>query len=104
VLSALPPSAIRRAIAGEDAHTLARAPGVGARAAARIIAELKTRIRIQADVLEDGREDGLNAAIMALVSMGYTPVEARRATESAPVAASVEDVIRHALAFLSNRK
>jgi Holliday junction DNA helicase RuvA len=104
MLAALPPNAIRRAIAAEDAHTLARAPGVGARAAARIIAELKTRMGPDTAGLGDGAEDGLSAAIMALVSMGYSPVEARRATENSPTNATIEDVIRHALVSLADRK
>lgn len=103
VLSALAPATICRAIASEDAQTLARAPGVGTRAAGRIVAELKTKI--SADMVDVGgpRADGHSAAVAALVGMGYSPAEARRATERIPIQEGIEDVLRQALAFLADR-
>ena len=104
MLSALAPTTICRAIASEEAQTLARAPGVGTRAAARIVAELKTKIGPEMVGLGEPPADGHSAAVAALVGMGYSPTEARRATERIPSQESIEEVLRQGLAFLADRK
>lgn len=104
MLSALAPTTICRAIASEDAQTLARSPGVGTRAAARIVAELKTKIGPEMVNLGEPPADGHSAAVAALVGMGYSPAEARRATERIPGQESIEEVLRQGLAFLADRK
>jgi len=104
MLSALAPTTICRAIASEEAQTLARAPGVGTRAAARIVAELKTKIGPEMVGLGEPPADGHSAAVAALVGMGYSPAEVRRATERIPSQDSIEEVLRQGLAFLADRK
>ncbi len=83
ILSALPPEAAAAAIAAGDADALRRGPGVGKRTAERIILDLKDKLAEEFGALavasastDDIRED---AALRALVALGYRPVEARQA-------------------------
>jgi holliday junction DNA helicase RuvA len=102
VLSALDPAEVRRAILHEDAHALSRAPGVGQRAATRIIMELKSKVAAAAPpIVVDGKPDPENDTVAALVALGYSVTEARRAVDAAPRNDSVEDMLRGALAVLA---
>ena len=46
MLAVLTPDAVRRAVAGDDVHTLTKVPGIGQKGAQRIILELKDRIGV----------------------------------------------------------
>lgn len=103
VVGGLGPAEVRRAIAQGDAASLARAPGLGARVAARIVSDLQGKI--PAAVLEP-RLDGADVAstvVSALISMGYPMGDARRAVEGVSSGASVEDALRAALSALADR-
>ncbi|MPZ15768.1 MAG: Holliday junction branch migration protein RuvA [Chloroflexi bacterium] len=103
VLSALDAAEIRQAIAADDTRALARAPGIGQRAAARIVAELKGKIGALTPADRDQRPDVRSAALEALLNMGYAAAEAKRALESAAADGSVEDAVRGALGDLADR-
>ena len=104
VLSALDPGEVRGAILHEDAHALTRAPGVGQKAATRIILELKGKVAATAPAIAvGGRQDVEGDTVAALVALGYTPTEARRAVEAAPGGDSVEDFLRGALTVLAEK-
>ena len=104
VLSALDPPEFRRAVLHEDARALTRAPGVGARAASRIIADLKGKLDSIAMAAPDtGRTDLEGDTIAALIALGYPATEARRAVANAPEGASVEEALRGALAVLAEK-
>lgn len=102
LLSALAPPEVRRAVLDGDAQALARAPGVGSRAANRIITDLRSRIGAGGDIPSTMGEPH-SGAFTALVSMGYSAVEARHAIDQAPHSESVEEVLRQALAVLAER-
>ncbi len=101
ILSVLDADEIRRAIVDDDPRTLARAPGVGLRAATRIVNELQTKIRApEVDRITSG-SGAHGEAIAALVAMGYAAAEARSAVDRVASNASVEEVLREALGILA---
>lgn len=104
VLSALDPTEVRRAILHEDVHALTRAPGVGQRAATRIIVELKSKIAAATPTIVVGaRTDVESDTVAALIALGYPAMEARRAVDAAPRSDSVEDALRGALTVLAEK-
>ena len=94
ILGVLKPSDLANAIALQDKASVSRAPGVGPKVAARIVAELKDKapafatvdanvIRLQ-DELGDNRAPQPAAdAVSALVNLGYPQVQASAAVSSA---------------------
>lgn len=104
VLGGLTPEALATAIAAEDEGPLVAVSGVGRRTAARIIMELKGKLEeewpIVAATAAGGDRSDVTAALLAL---GYSPSEARRAVASLPQdpAMSVEEQVREALRLLS---
>lgn len=89
LLSAVSPSKFGLAVITDDAKTLTRAQGIGAKMAQRIILELKDKIKKEQLVLNtgagfekaavSGEGSRLSEAVSALMVLGYTPVEASRA-------------------------
>lgn len=104
VLSALDPAEFRRAIVYEDTRALTRAPGVGTRAASRIIGDLKGKVEAAEPVTTAaGRPDLEGDTVAALVALGYPAIEAKRAVDAAPRGDSVEEALRGALAVLAEK-
>ena len=111
LLSTLPPSEIARAIAAQDRASLSRAPGVGAKLAARLATELKDKAAAfgtapapRAPIALPGgsvNED----AVSALVNLGYRRVEAfgavARASERLGSDAKLDAVIKAGLQELA---
>jgi Holliday junction DNA helicase RuvA len=78
ILSASEPKALADAIMAEDRATVTRAPGVGPKLAARIIAELKDKVG-SAEVVRPafaGSRGAAEDAVSALVNLGYRRGEA----------------------------
>ena len=99
LLSTLDAPSLHRAIAAGDAAALSAAPGVGRRTAGRIVMELEGK-------LDETFAGGLPTAasgdfevVEALMALGYSTAEARRAVASLKDAADlpVEERIRMAL-------
>ena len=101
VLSALEPAEFLRAVQQEDTRALTRAPGVGTRAATRIIGELKGKVESVETPVSVGRSDTEGDAVAALVALGYSATEAKRAVDAAPRGDSVEETLRGALTVLA---
>lgn len=90
ILSVLGPSQLAEAIAAQDKAPVTQAPGVGAKLAQRIVAELKDKVPSLVEVLAAGAPDGAGEtrtarglmsdaaadAVSALVNLGYRRVEA----------------------------
>lgn len=96
ILSVMDADSLRFAILSGDAKAIAKAPGVGARTAERLILELKDKVKIEDTLVGheiavgnviDGASgagaSGLNAmkkdAVEALVALGYSSTEALKA-------------------------
>lgn len=86
LLSAMSVPAIYRAIVEEEPGLLSRVPGIGRKTAEKIVLEL--RDRVPAVVAAPEAAPALHAAdadvIEALVSLGYSVVEAQRAVQGLP--------------------
>ena len=104
VLTALTPHAIRRAVIENNPHALTQAPGIGTRAASRIVTDLQGKVGEAApsDGIFPGSPGAVETAIDALISMGYSPQDARRVIGSAG-GGTVEQMLREALARLAER-
>jgi len=85
-------STVARAIENEDLHVLTRMPGIGNRAAQKMIATLKGRVMDTALLQDEGftaavepdkAADARTEAIDVLVSLGYRAPEARNQVEAA---------------------
>jgi Holliday junction DNA helicase RuvA len=96
ILSILPPGELAAAIATQDKAMVARAPGVGPKLAARIVAELKDKApafgavdplvaKLSGETDDDAAPSAVRDAISALVNLGYGRPQA-----AAAVAASVK--------------
>lgn len=97
ILSVMDADTLRFAIISGDAKAIAKAPGVGARTAERLILELKDKVKIEDTLIggeiamgnmanaagEAGANGGVNAmkkdAVEALVALGYSSTEALKA-------------------------
>lgn len=109
ILSVMTTDDLRFAVLGEDAKAIARAPGVGAKTAQRLILELKDKFSLE-DAFEqklahtneaaaEGMKGVKNEAVAALVALGYSSSEALGAIGKVEITegADVEDVLKAAL-------
>ncbi len=110
ILSAMSADDLRFAVLADDAKAIAKAPGIGAKTAQRLILELKDKIS-----LEDAFEQKLahteeaaavnsakgvqNEAVQALVALGYGATEALRAVNAVEISdgMEVEELLKAAL-------
>lgn len=112
ILSDLTPDKLAICIAGGDTKTLCRAPGIGPKAAQRIILELKDKMRsedftpqMQQTVQGLQNEDSpLSEAVSALCALGYARGEAAAALAGAPSDVSTQDLIKLGLKKLSSAR
>jgi Holliday junction DNA helicase RuvA len=98
-LSVLTPDALRMAVAGEEPALIARVPGVGRRTAEKIVLELRDKIKgpVGIPALAQTAEADVEV-IEALISLGYSVVEAQRAVQKLPKdATGVAERLRLAL-------
>ncbi len=108
ILSELNVSDLVTAVQLDDHKLLERVPKIGKKTAARLLIELRDKIeKFPVEHTEDGdysemQSDFVHEASAALVELGYSLREARRAAaRAAKESSSVEEVIRDALASLS---
>lgn len=110
ILSVLSTDDLRFAILGDDAKAIAKAPGVGAKTAQRVIIELKDKLSLedafeqklanQAQKAELNPAVGVkNESILALTSLGYSQSEALKVLQGIEISPDdqVEDVLKMAL-------
>lgn len=103
ILSVVSPMGLATAIITNDAKTLTKANGVGAKMAQRVILELKDKLK-NAEILPDGISDAdidnaasSSEAVSALMVLGYSQNDAKRAVASVDQSLSTEEIITHAL-------
>ena len=112
ILSLMTPEKLAVAVANEDAKAIAKAPNVGPKTAARIILDLKDKL---AKAFPAAAGSGTAAAVesapaasggkledaqAALLVLGYAKPEISKALTKVDTSASLEDIIRAALAVL----
>ncbi len=107
ILSTLEPSALRRAVVGEDLAALCGVPGVGRKTAQRLLVELSTRfdatgIDLRDAEGEDAAPDGGGDLRDALGALGYRPDEIAAVMRKVPSDGDVADRLKAALAELSS--
>ena len=106
VLSVTTPEQFALAVITNDIKMLTRAQGIGPKAAQRIILELKDKIKttdampenIKTAAIEE--QNNQSEAITALIVLGYTANEAKRAVSGVDPSMNVEDIIKEALKIL----
>lgn len=105
LLSSLPLPELHSIIKRQDAAALTRVKGVGKKSAQRIILELKDRLP-PAGPDSPGEAEGLTEAREALLSLGYSNVEAAEALNAAAAAgaAAQGDLVKKALKYLAERR
>ena len=109
ILGALPAQELAHCIAAQDRAGMARAPGVGPKLAARILAELRDKVPAAPGAPSAAGTAPAGAAgsdaVAALVNLGYRPGEAQGAVAEAARklddAAPVETLIRAGLKELA---
>lgn len=111
VLGTLSVSDLAFAIIAEDVKAITRAPGVGPKAAQRIILELKGKIDTQDAVSVPDRGAAIAAsavradtgAVNALIALGASPSEAQKTVMQIDATGlTTEEVIKEALRRMSN--
>ena len=108
ILTALTIQELQLAVISEDAKTISKANGVGAKGASRIILELKDKLKME-DMMDAAYEQSivqdtqdLNAArdaILALVNLGYSNSEAALAVKKIGDTSQmdIESILKEAL-------
>ena len=114
MLSVMDIDELERAIALEDVRALQRVPGIGKKTAARVIVELSEKGLPSSTMAAEGATGNISTrrhpmaadATLALKTLGFPPrqcVEAvQRALEEIDTPNSTEDVVTHALKWLSS--
>lgn len=108
VLSVMTPDDLRFAVLGEDAKSIAKAPGIGSKTAQRVILELKDKINLEdafavktEHIAEQQSTTSTvkNEAVQALTALGYSSSEALKAISGIELTQdiTVEEVLKEAL-------
>jgi Holliday junction DNA helicase RuvA len=110
ILSCISVQEFQRSVLQEDLDVLTAISGVGKKKAQRLIVELKEKLgKVDLGERKDFREEeailtpAVDEAALALISLGYTKVDARKAldkvTEQAREALPVEELIKRVLKY-----
>lgn len=112
ILSVMTTDDLRFAVLGDDEKTIAKAPGIGAKTAKRLILELKDKLKLEdafESALEHNGESGSapgqgtnavkNEAVQALTALGYSSSEVLKALQNVEITdgMDVETVLKQAL-------
>lgn len=111
ILSTLSCDELRFAILSEDAKTIAKSPGIGAKTAQKVVIELKDKISLRDVVSEELKNvcslegmvsSDVTEAVEALTALGYSSAEAMKAVRQIEGCESmcVEVILKEALKLL----
>ena len=118
ILSIMDTDALRFAILSDDAKSISKAPGIGAKTASKLILELKDKVDFEEAVdtmLTQGEQNAAEAAagagdvgcrandaIQALVALGYSSTEAVKAVKKVTLTEEMttEDILKASLKYL----
>ena len=108
ILSNITPSSFALAVISNDVSKIVKIPGIGSKTAARIILELKDKLKTEqaiskneqvVEAIHESEKD--TEAVVALQVLGYTRKEIEKALEKFETQnLGVEEIIRNALKFL----
>jgi len=86
ILSHMSVDNLRSAVMSDRAELLTRVPGIGKKTAQKILLELKDKIATGLDALPDGDFTDINSDVLdALISLGFSIVEAQSAIQALPI-------------------
>lgn len=110
ILSNITPSKFALAVITNDVNTLKKLPGIGAKTAARIILELKDKMKTEQSIEENKNEEikeaivldnKANDAVEALCVLGYTRKDVEKVLSNIDTnKLTVEEIIKHGLKYL----
>ena len=110
ILSNITPSKFALAVITNDVNTLKKLPGIGAKTAARIILELKDKMKTEQSIEESKNEEikeaivldnKANDALEALCVLGYTRKDVEKALSNINTnKLTVEEIIKQGLKYL----
>lgn len=108
ILSSITPSSFALAVISNDVSKIVKIPGIGSKTAARIILELKDKLKTEQaiskneqvkEAIHESEKD--TEAVVALQVLGYTRKEIEKALEKFETQnLTVEEIIRNALKIL----
>ena len=109
MLSEITPSSFALAVISDDISKLVKIPGVGKKTAARIILELKDKLKTETAIEQTEevnakieKDDNTNEAIAALQVLGYTRKEIEKVFEKIDITnLGIEEIIKTALKYLA---
>ncbi len=111
ILSVHSPLGLRQVLATDDIDGLCMVPGVGKKTAARLLIELKTRLKVPEGVASTSAGAGAGSGFAgnsargdvrdALLGLGYGPEEVARVLSELPEATDTSDLLRQALQRLA---
>ena len=109
MLSEITPSSFALAVITDDISKLVKIPGVGKKTAARIILELKDKLKTENSIEQTEevnvaiqKDDNANEAIAALQVLGYTRKEIEKVFEKIDTKnLEIEEIIKTALKYLA---
>ncbi len=110
ILSNITPSKFALAVITNDVNTLKKLPGIGAKTAARIILELKDKMKTEQSIEASGNEEikeaivldnKANDALEALCVLGYTRKDVEKVLSNIDTnKLTVEEIIKQGLKYL----
>ena len=110
ILSNITPSKFALAVITNDVNTLKKLPGIGAKTAARIILELKDKMKTEQSIEESKNEEikeaivldnKANDALEALCVLGYTRKDVEKVLSNIDTnKLTVEEIIKQGLKYL----
>lgn len=108
ILSSITPSSFALAVISNDVSKIVKIPGIGSKTAARIILELKDKLKTEQaiskneqvkEAIHESEKD--TEAVVALQVLGYTRKEIEKALEKFETQnLTVEEIIKNALSIL----
>ena len=101
ILSAMTADDLRFAVLSEDAKSIAKAPGIGAKTAQQLILELKDKLSLEdafekklentaAASVKAGLDDAKSEAVQALVALGYSNSDALKSVRKAEITSDMD--------------
>lgn len=103
ILSGMSVDDLANAIQEQESALLIKIPGIGKKTAERLLLELRDKLVASSTSPSSSTSNTSSDVINALLALGYSNNEARRAISNIPADLAVAESIRHALKALSKK-